>query len=82
MSKTIKVKYFALLREKAGLDEEMLTISDNETGESLFHQLSEKYSFSLNLSQCLVVVNEEYSPKDAILNEGDEVVFIPPVAGG
>jgi len=35
-----------------------------------------------NQKQLMVAVNEEFSDWDYILQEGDEVVFIPPVAGG
>ena len=30
----------------------------------------------------VVAVNEEYAPEDRVLEEGDVVAFIPPVAGG
>jgi deoxyribonuclease IV len=33
-------------------------------------------------SHCRAAVNEEYTTADTLLNEGDEVAFIPPMSGG
>ena len=30
----------------------------------------------------LTAINESYAPPDSVLREGDELAFIPPVAGG
>jgi molybdopterin converting factor subunit 1 len=42
-----------------------------------YPQLSERFKGSL-----LLAVNQEYAKGDEILNEGDELAFIPPVSGG
>lgn len=77
----ISVSYFALLREERGLEREEIDISAN-TVEELFHLLKERYNFSLRQELLRAAVNEEYVPWSYSLQEGDEVVFIPPVAGG
>lgn len=33
-------------------------------------------------SRLMIAVNEEYQEHDYLLNENDEVAFIPPVSGG
>lgn len=78
---TINISYFALLREKAGLEKEILH-SDCQTYEELFHELSAKYQFGLPASMIQVAVNDEFSALTAPLQDGAKVVFIPPVAGG
>ena len=78
--KTINIEYFAILREHAGLDREELQ-TDAATAAELFAELSGRYSFP-ELNSVKVAINEEFSDWNAALNEGDVVVYIPPVAGG
>ena len=78
---SIKVKYFASLREQAGCNEEIITTPALNPSE-LFDQLSKRYDFSLGKDHIKVAVNGSYGSMQSPLVEGDEVVFIPPVAGG
>ena len=79
--KTIELKYFAQLREIAKKDSENIQ-TECCTPAGLFEELKQKYQFPHKQKQLMVAVNEEFSDWDYILQEGDEVVFIPPVAGG
>jgi molybdopterin synthase sulfur carrier subunit len=63
----IKVRYFAAFREATGIETERL--------ESRFDGLQ-------NYSAAMVAINDEMSDWNAALNDGDEVLFFPPVAGG
>lgn len=78
--KTIRIEYFAVLREHAGKDSEELP-TDAATVAQLFAELEARYSFP-QLSSVKAAVNDEFSDWHASLNDGDTVVFIPPVAGG
>lgn len=78
--KTLTIEYFAVLREHAGRDSEQLATPAGTAGE-LFSELAERYSFP-ELASVKVAVNDEFSDWDAVLNDGDSIVFIPPVAGG
>jgi molybdopterin converting factor small subunit len=78
--KTIRIEYFALLREHAGRDNESRATAAGTAGE-LFTELSAQYAFP-ELTSIKVAINDEFSAWDAELREGDSVVFIPPVAGG
>ena len=49
---------------------------------ALYDELSRRHGFSLARSQLKVAVNAEFSDWSRPLADGDEVVFIPPVAGG
>lgn len=77
----VKVKYFAMLREKAGKSEEMVEGNFNNL-EELYAHLQSKYQFELPASMIQVAVNDEFAKLTSSLKDGAQVVFIPPVAGG
>lgn len=77
----LKVKYFAAMREKAGVSEEILETNCKDALE-LLNELDKKYNFNLDRDHLKVAINEEYSSFDSSLKENDTLVFIPPVAGG
>lgn len=79
--KTLRVQYFALLREQAGRSEETLE-STADTPAMLYRELQSRHPFRLQKEQLRVAVNTEFSDWHAPLKAGDTVVFIPPVAGG
>lgn len=77
----IKVRYFAMLREKAQVSEEEITTSAQTYGE-LYQELSTRYDFGLPLSMVQVAVDDEFIDLNQTLIPHSRVVFIPPVAGG
>ena len=79
---TLTVVYYALLRDRAGRDRESLPVAAGDTARSLYQQLSRRYDFELAEDRLQVAVNKEFVPWERELAPGDEVVFIPPVAGG
>jgi molybdopterin converting factor subunit 1 len=81
MGKEIQIQYFAILREQRGVSEESLTTSAATLG-NLYDELKEIHQFSLDIGSLKVIVNEEFSEWDRPFEQGDSVVFIPPVAGG
>lgn len=80
-SKKIHVHYFALLREQSGLSEETVSTTADDVG-ALYNELKARHGFTLEAEALRVVINDEFREWDSLLNEGDKVVFIPPVAGG
>ena len=78
--KTIRIEYFAVLREHTGLSSEAV---DTEAGtvEALYRELDQRYAFPA-MGPLKVAVNDEFSDWQSALADGDSVVFIPPVAGG
>ena len=78
---SISVRYFALLREQAGLETEKLSVACETYGE-LYSYLKDKYAFTIPLEMIQVAVNDEFSQLEKPLSENAQVVFIPPVAGG
>jgi molybdenum cofactor guanylyltransferase len=81
MSLTLRVQYFALLREQAGRSEERVTTSAATPAE-LYAELKGRYPFQLSREQLKVAINAEFRDWATPLADGDSVVFIPPVAGG
>ena len=80
-NKTIVVRYFALLREQRGCDEETVeTTAANAL--DLFDELRALHGLGLDPKSMKVVVNEEFCEWTQPLQNGDEVAFVPPVAGG
>ena len=75
----IKIRYFASLREAAGLSEEVLAVDESVAAATVWQQLSEKHNFP---PQALCAVNHRYASMDTVLADGDEVAFFPPVTGG
>jgi molybdopterin converting factor subunit 1 len=78
---SVKVRYFALLREQAQKSEEIYT-SAALTYRELYQELAQSYQFKLPPEMIQVAVNDEFTNLDATVEEGAQVVFIPPVAGG
>jgi molybdopterin converting factor subunit 1 len=81
MTRTLRVQYFALLREQAGRSEERVTTTA-ENPADLYAELKRRYPFQLGREQLKVAVNAEFRDWSTPLADGDSVVFIPPVAGG
>ena len=77
----IEVRYYALLREQAGVSAETL-LTGARTPRELYRELESRHPFSLAPELLRVAVNSEFSDWSRPLAEGDTVVFIPPVAGG
>jgi sulfur-carrier protein len=80
-AKTIRIQYYALLREQRGCSQESWT-TDVETALDLYEELKLQYGFKLHTELLKVAVNEAFCPWETVLNDNDAVVFIPPVAGG
>jgi len=79
--KTIHVQYFATLREQRGVSNESVRTTA-ATPRELYEEISIQHRFSLGPDRLRVVLNESFVAWDAELQEGDTLVFIPPVAGG
>ncbi len=79
--KTIRVRYFAALREQASRSEEIFK-TQAETLAQLYSELMPRHGFSLKIDSLKFAVNNNFEANDYKISTGDEIVFIPPVAGG
>ncbi|ART79518.1 molybdopterin synthase sulfur carrier subunit [Oceanisphaera avium] len=81
---TIKVLFFAKIREQLGQSE--ITIAQQvATVEELRQHLvsqGEPWASALAKSQLLVGVNHQMVALNSAIQAGDEVAFFPPVTGG
>ena len=78
---TVHIQYFAVLREQRGASAESVRTSAT-TARELFEELAEQHKLSLDPRLVRVSVNLEFRLMDTGLKDGDQIVFIPPVAGG
>lgn len=79
--KTIRLRYFALLREQRGLADESLATAAPHA-QALYEELRAAHAFTLPADRLRVAINGAFVPWPAPFADGDELVFIPPVAGG
>lgn len=75
---TIKVRYFASIRERLGRAGEELPIADIRSVADVWRRVS----VGPPPPHLLVAINHEYADFDAPVAVGDEVAFFPPVTGG
>jgi molybdopterin synthase sulfur carrier subunit len=79
--KTIKVCYFAMFREHAGVAEETLTL-EAATAHDVFEQTRLRHGSDEPNGHCKVAINDHMANWDTPVNDGDTVLLFPPVAGG
>lgn len=79
--KTITVRYFAMFREQAGVDEETLTM-DADTAADVFENTKSRHGSSEPSGHCKVAINDEMADWASPVEDGDTVLLFPPVAGG
>ena len=81
MEKTLTLQYFAQLRDITGKDSEQVN-SMSSTASGLYEELRTRYAFPYKQKQLMLAINDDFSPWEQELQANDNVVFIPPVAGG
>jgi molybdopterin converting factor subunit 1 len=79
----VKLRLFAAYREAVGRSEMTLKVQEGTSPLHLWRRLAEDYPALQTFGDSpLVAVNQDYASLDSPLTDGDEVAFIPPVAGG
>ena len=79
----VKVLFFGVLKDLVGKAEESLDLPAGTTLETLFSRYSQRYE-TLNTKRpsILFARNQEFAKPETVLNDNDEVAFLPPVSGG
>ena len=79
----ILVRFFALYRERAGLNQLALELPQGATVGDLTQEIRRHFP---NLAppqvSIVVAVNADYAEPETALKPGDDVCLIPPVSGG
>jgi molybdopterin converting factor subunit 1 len=82
-SMRVRMLYFAVLRDIIGKSEADVTIPEGTRAAEVWQMLRRDHRELSDYEQPpLTAINESYATPDSILREGDELAFIPPVAGG
>ena len=83
---TVKIVFFASLREELGVNSVDLQISDSSSVSTLISQLADQHSAEwlaiLTAVNIRIAVNQNIISEDIGVTDGDEVAFFPPVTGG
>jgi molybdopterin converting factor subunit 1 len=79
----IQVLYFAVFRERLGVEGEPLTVAEGATVADALAMLEAQHAIVKTLrGRYRVAVNQAMVGVEHVLEAGDELVLIPPVAGG
>lgn len=78
----IKLRAFGIAKDILGNRILEIEVKEKATIANLKTLLIETYPTFSKLASLSFAVNESYQEDDFLLSEGEEVVIIPPVAGG
>ena len=79
----VTVRLFARLRDLAGAGELVRDVEGPATVQSVWRALVAEIPSLGDYERTMsVAVNADYSRMSAVVSDGDEVAFLPPVSGG
>jgi len=78
----VRVRFFARLRELAGVEDEALQVPPGSSLAGVYDALRAKHPALPARDSVRGALNQEFAGWDDHVSEGDEVAFIPPVSGG
>ncbi|MGH9450272.1 MAG: molybdenum cofactor biosynthesis protein MoaE [Terriglobia bacterium] len=79
----VKLLFFGLARELTGVTEEVAELPEGEKLAGLWAQTEERFPRLREISgSLLTAVNQAVAPPSSVLQDGDEIAFLPPVSGG
>ncbi len=79
----MRVLFFGVLRDITGFASDEVEVASGSTIGSLFATYAERFeTLKSGQPSILFARNQEFSRSDALLEDNDEVAFLPPVSGG
>jgi molybdopterin converting factor subunit 1 len=79
----VKLLFFAVLRDIVGRGETSIDVPVGTRASDVWRDLRAQHDELTDyVRPPLTAVNESYVEPDTVLSQGDELAFIPPVAGG
>jgi molybdopterin converting factor small subunit len=80
---TVRLKLFAILRDKAGVAELPLALPAGATVAHAIETLAVQHpTLRPHLPRAAAAVNLARAAPDTVLNDNDELALLPPVSGG
>lgn len=79
---SISVRLFAMLREMHGATQLDVELEQGESIDHIFERLFDADKLGCPRESVMFAVNQEYVTGEHVPQDGDEVAFIPPLAGG
>ncbi len=76
---SIQVRFFASLADHVGKRYEVLDSDGIHTVQDVWTKSVQNQAAPDN---ALVAINQQYAKFDAVVGDGDEIAFFPPVTGG
>ena len=79
----VRVMFFGRLKEIVGRAEDHIEVPEGALVEDIFARFGQENPGLIDFRSSVVAsVNEEFADWSAVLKDGDEVGFLPPVSGG
>jgi sulfur-carrier protein len=79
----VRLLYFAVLRDITGRSEVEVSMAEGTRAGEVWQSMRRDYKQLAAYDQPpMIAINETYATPDTQLRDGDELAFIPPVAGG
>jgi len=79
----VKVLFFGMLKDIVGRSEEDLDLEPDARLQSVFERYAARFPRLREMERSIVLArNQQFSPGDQALSDGDEVALLPPVSGG
>ncbi|HEX8650596.1 MAG TPA: molybdopterin converting factor subunit 1 [Pyrinomonadaceae bacterium] len=79
----VKVMFFGGIRDIVGTSEGELEIPPGMTARDILQRYCRDYPrFNSYAASTMIAVNLDFASPETLINDGDEIAFIPPVSGG
>ena len=78
----VRVRFFARLRELAGIEIEGLQLAPGSTLSDVYEAMRRQHKGLPDRGGVRGAINQEFADWNTQVSAGDEVAFIPPVSGG
>jgi molybdopterin converting factor subunit 1 len=79
----VRVRLFARLRDLVGASEIEWRATEGSTVRDVWHDLAVRFpAIAPYEGSVSCAVNADYAKMSAVVSDGDEVAFLPPVSGG
>ena len=79
----VQVLFFGAIKEVVGCPHDTLDVTEGSTLESVFEHYAARFPKLREMRRSLVLAqNQRFGESGDLVQEGDEVAFLPPVSGG